>query len=70
MMLKFTQKWFIATTLSLEEKFIDSLNSKHRRSLYSMNKELLKRTLEGVQSPHIIPTGLLTDPQYLPGYGS
>ena len=66
-MLKFTRKWFIATTLSLQQKIIDSLNSKHRRSLYIMKRELLKRTLEGDQSPRIIPTILLTDPQYLPG---
>ena len=67
---KFIRKRVSACTFSLQQKIINSLNSKPSRSLYSMKRELLKRTFEGVQSPHIIPTGLLTDPQYLPGYVS
>ena len=52
---------------NLKQMFIHCIHSKHRRFLYSTERVLFKWTLEGVQGPHIIPTGLLTDPQYLPG---
>ena len=53
--------------LNLKQMFIHCIHSKHRRSPYSIKRVLLKWTVEGVQSPHIIPISLLTDPQYLPG---